>query len=295
MSAAANRMLQAKTMGEWTKIGALEDIPRLEIWGGAQVKPFVYGRGHRNILTADEIAEQTRILEGFAQYVDEIVAQKRRTPGDDMISYLIDVTYSPIGRKLTDSEINGLVYAMVIGGLETTQYAIAEQAQLLCEDPDLFRTLKADRSKVRHFTEEALRLRSPTQGLSTRITTRDEDFQGVRVPKGSFLHLRWAAGNIDPTEWDCPGELRLDRKGVTRHLAFSQGIRSCPGSGISRQEQHMAWQCLLERLDSLAYAPGNSFEHQPGIMLGLLRLDLTFTKASAAKLFPDRTTGEPVR
>jgi cytochrome P450 len=258
----------------------LDDIPQLEVWGAAQVKPFVFGRGHRNILTEDEIADQTRVLAGFADYVAGQVVEKRRNPKDDMISYLTQVTYSYLGRKLTDAEINGLVYNMVIGGLETTQYAIAEQAQLLCEDPALFAALKADHSKITRFTEEALRLRSPTQGLSTRITSRDEVFQGVEVPAGSLLHLRWAAGNRDPDEFERANEVVLDRKGVTRHLAFSQGLRSCPGSGISRQEQHLAWECLLDRLASLEYAAGNSFEHQPGIMLGLLSLNLKFTRAA---------------
>jgi cytochrome P450 len=258
----------------------LEDIPQLAVWGGAQVAPFVFGRGHRNILSPEEIADQTRVLAGFAAYVQDQVTEKRRRPQEDMISFLTQVTYSPLGRKLTDEEINGVVYGMVIGGLETTQYALAEQAQLLCEDPALFATLKADRSRITRFTEEALRLRSPTQGLSTRITSRDEVFQGVNVPKGSSLHLRWAAANRDPDEFENPDEVMLDRKAITRHVAFSQGTRSCPGSGISRQEQHIAWECLLERLDSLAYGEGNSFEHQPGIMLGLYKLNLTFTKAA---------------
>jgi cytochrome P450 len=190
------------------------------------------------------------------------------------------VTYSALGRKLTDIEINGIVYAMVLGGLETTQYAIEEQAQLLCEQPEVWRALKADREKIRGFTEEAMRLRAPTQGLSTRVTTQDEVFQGVAVPKGSLLHLRWAAANIDPEEWENANELQLDRKAVTRHLTFSAGSRVCPGAGISRVEQVVAWRRLLERLDSIAYAPDVKIEHQPGIMLGTLELKLRFQKAS---------------
>jgi cytochrome P450 len=163
---------------------------------------------------------------------------------------------------------------MMIGGLETTQYAMAEQAQLFCEDPELYRDVRNDRRKLRPFIEESLRLRSPTQGLSTRTTSRDEVFQGVPVPKGSLLHLRWAAANRDPDEFDCPHALQLDRKGVTRHLAFSMGSRSCPGSGLSRIEQLTAWNLLMDRIESVEYAPGNSFTHQPGIMLGLLELKL---------------------
>ena len=171
------------------------------------------------------------------------------------------------------------MYAMVLGGLETTQYALEEQAQLLCDDPALFRELRTDRTKLRAFTEEAMRLRAPTQGLSTRVTTQDEVFQGVRVPKGSLLHLRWGAGNVDAEEYECPHQIELERKRVTAHLTFSQGPRSCPGAGISRLEQTIAWTRLFERIDSLRYAPGNDFQHQPGIMLGTLSLELEFTQS----------------
>ena len=155
-----------------------------------------------------------------------------------------------------------------------------EQAQLLCERDGVFDALKEDRDKIRHFTEEAMRLRSPTQGLSTRVTSQDEVFQGVEVPKGSLLHLRWAAANIDADEFDCPYELDLERKAVSRHLTFSHGPRVCPGAGISRLEQTIAWNRLLDRIDKLAYAPGNTFMHQPGIMLGTLELRLEFEKAA---------------
>ncbi len=257
----------------------LEDVPQLAKWGQAQVAPFVYGKGHRNILTEEQTEDQFRLLDGFKEYVQRQVEDKRRNPQDDMISFLTKVTYEAIGRKLTDLEINGVVYAMVIGGLETTQYALEEQAQLLCEHEGLFSRLKNDRSLVRQFTEEAMRRRSPTQGLSTRVTSQDEIFQGVKVPKGSILHLRWGAANVDPDEFESPMELRLDRKAVTRHLTFSAGPRVCPGNGISRLEQVTAWNRLFDRLDDIRYAKGNDFLHQPGIMLGTLKLKLNFTKA----------------
>ncbi len=258
----------------------LEDIPRLAEWGTAQVAAFVYGRGHRNVLTHQQTVEQFKLLDGFKEYVHGHVLKKRAHPEDDMISFLTQTTYQALGRKLTDLEINGIVYAMIIGGLETTQYALEEQAQLLCERDGVFGAIKADRDKVRHFIEEGMRLRAPTQGLSTRITSRDEVFQGVNVPAGSLLHLRWAAANIDAEEFECPHELQLDRKAVSRHLTFSAGPRVCPGAGISRLEQSIAWTRLLDRLDGIAYAPGNTFMHQPGIMLGTLELKLQFTKAA---------------
>lgn len=257
-----------------------EDIPQLGLWGEAQVKAFVYGRGHQNKLDDEEIREQFVLLDGFKEYVQEKVKEKRANPQEDMITFLTEVTYSALGRKLTDLEVNGIVYAMIIGGLETTQYAIEEQAQLICEHEGLFDRLKNNRGLVRQFTEEGMRMRSPTQGLSTRQTSQDEVFQGVTVPKGSVLHLRWAAANVDPDEFECPFELRLDRKAVTRHLTFSAGPRVCPGAGISRIEQQVAWNRLLDRLDGIEYGGENKFLHQPGIMLGTLELNLKIKKAS---------------
>ena len=254
----------------------IEDLPLLKYYGDGCVKPFVYGSGPTHKLPDEEVKTQFEVLDEFRDYTHKLILEKRKNPTDDMISFLTEVEYSPLGRKLTDLEINGIVYAMVIGGLETTQYALAEQVQLLIEHDGIWDELKADRANVRAFTEEGMRLRAPTQGLSTRMTSQDEVFQGTTVPAGSLLHLRWAAANLDPEEWECPLELRLNRKAGTRHLTFSQGARVCPGAHLSRLEQTVAWNTLLDRVKGFRYGEGNDFLHQPGIMLGTLKLNLEF-------------------
>lgn len=258
----------------------LDDVPQLAEWGSAQVMQYVYGKGHLNQLDKDETALQAERLDGFADYLAAQVASKRANPQDDMISALTQIHYQALDRKLTDEEVYGIIYFMILGGLETTQYALEEEAQLLCEQAGLFDTLKTNPGKIRAFTEESMRLRAPTQGLSTRVTTREERFQGLSVPAESILHIRFGAGNVDPRQYDCPYELDLDRKSLGNHLTFSQGSRTCPGAGISRLEQIIAWQRLLTRLDSVEYAPDNKIEHQPGIMLGTLALKLRFRRAA---------------
>jgi cytochrome P450 len=257
-----------------------DDIPRLAAWGDAIVTPFVHGTGLKHELTPEQTDDMISRLDGFQDYVYDHVRAKREHPQDDMVSFLCDVHYDALDRKLTDIEIAGIVYAMIIGGLETTQYALEEQAQLLCEHPGTFETLRTDRTKLRGFVEESMRMRSPTHGLSTRITARDEVFHGVDVPAGSLLHLRFGAANVDPEEFDCPFDLDLEREGVTRHVTFSAGPRVCPGATLSRLEQQIAWGVLLDRLDSIEYGDGNDWLHQPGIMLGTLQLHLRFRKAT---------------
>ncbi len=269
-----------------------EDIPRLAAWGDAVVTPFVHGTGLKHELTPEQTSDMLARLDGFQDYIYDHVTAKRADPQDDMVSFLCDVHYDALDRTLTDLEIAGIVHAMIIGGLETTQYAVEEQAQLLCEHPGTFERLRTDRSKLRSFVEEAMRMRSPTHGLSTRITARDENFQGVHVPAGSLLHLRFGAANVDPEEFACPFDLDLDRAGVSRHVTFSAGPRVCPGATLSRLEQQIAWGVLLDRLDTIEYGDGNDWLHQPGIMLGTLELNLRFRKSDAPlSSGTGRTTG----
>ena len=256
------------------------DIPQLAEWGDAVVTPFVHGTGLKHELTPEQTKTMLKRLEGFQDYIYEHVRAKRLDPQEDMVSFLCEVHYEALDRKLTDLEIAGIVHAMILGGLETTQYALEEQAQLLCETPGLFEQLRNDRTKVRAFTEESMRMRSPTHGLSTRMTSQDEVFQGVKVPAGSLLHLRFAAANVDAEEFPCPFDLDLERQGgVTRHLTFSAGPRVCPGANLSRIEQQIAWNVLFDRVKDISFADDNTFMHQPGIMLGTLKVNLNFTQA----------------
>jgi len=256
------------------------DIPQLAQWGDAVVTPFVHGTGLKHELTPEQTKGMLQRLEGFQDYIYEHVRAKRLDPQDDMVSFLCNVHYEALDRKLTDLEIAGIVHAMILGGLETTQYALEEQAQLLCETPGLFEQLRNDRTKVRAFTEESMRMRSPTHGLSTRMTSQDEVLQGVKIPAGSLLHLRFAAANVDEEEFACPFDLDLERQGgVTRHLTFSAGPRVCPGANLSRIEQQIAWNVLFDRIKDISFADDNTFMHQPGIMLGTLKVNLNFTLA----------------
>jgi cytochrome P450 len=241
----------------------LEDIPQLAQWGDAVVTPFVHGSGLKHELTPEQTVDMLARLDGFQDYIYEHVRAKRLDPQDDMVSFLCDVHYEALDRKLTDLEIAGIVHAMIIGGLETTQYALEEQAQLLCEHPGTFEQLRHDRAKVRAFTgEEAMRMRSPTAPLDPGHLPGGV-FQGVEVPAGSLLHLRFGAANVDE-EGSSPARSTRPRPTpeLTRHVAFSTGPRSVRGQPMC-VEQQVAWGVLLDRLESIEYGDGNDWLHQP--------------------------------
>ena len=256
----------------------LEDMPMLKKMEEAQVRRFVYGDGPRNELPDDVERENAAVLVDFHRYIQGQIDEKRANPKEDMISFLTQVEYE--GRTLSDGEIISIAVLMHIGGNETTQYALTSEALLLAQHPELADELRDDPGKVRFFVEEALRLYAPTQGgAGGRYVPEDMEIRGVHIPRGSLLHLRFGAGNRDADLCPAPSELKLDRKNPGRHLTFSMGPRNCPGQGISRLEQNIATQVLIERLDNIRFAPGkNDFTHQPGIMLGLYELHLEFDK-----------------
>ena len=255
----------------------LEDIERTRHWADAQVQRFVFGYSHKNLLTPEEEAANAGQLTAFRDYSLEQVAKARANPGNNLISDLTKVEFN--GRALTDDEIAGIAGQMHIGGHDTTRYVIAAEGMLLAQHPEIVAELRADRSKIRFFVEEALRLYAPTQGLSTRLVTEDAEIRGVKIPRGSILHLRYGAANRDPDLCPEPETVNLERKNPGRHLTFSMGPRVCPGAGLSRLEQNVAVGILIDRLEDMAIAPGkNDFRHQPGIMLGMNELHMTFKK-----------------
>jgi cytochrome P450 len=254
------------------------DLPQLKEWSYAWVLPF-----SRGLSLEQEKWAVSKHVE-LQHYIFETVKEKRRKPQDDIISRLtrIEVEDVELGRKrpLTDVEIIGITDHLLIGGNETTMFALSNGLWLLFRNPDVYRRIEAEPARIRGFVEEVLRIESPTQGLF-RYVKEDAEIGGVRIPKGSMLAIRYGAGNRDPERYPDPERPDIERKNAGRHLAFGLGEHVCPGATLSRIEQNIAWEILLRRLRNLRPAPGrNDYRHVPGIWLRALKsIHLQFDKA----------------
>ena len=239
------------------------DIPQLKLWSSAWVLPF------SGPLTEEQdrwVAEQ--VVE-FQHYIHQQIQLKREQPGDDVLSALVNARYAD-DRPLTDHEIITIIDHLYIGGNETTTFALTSAMWLLLREPGLYERVRDDRSMVEQFVEEALRLESPTQGLY-RLVAHDAEINGVTIPAGSTLHIRYGAANRDERMFPNPDAVDLERRNVRRHMAFSLGEHHCPGSGLSRLEQVLALNAVLDRLPDLRLAEGrNDFGHLPGFVLRAL-------------------------
>ena len=243
----------------------LEDIPQLKIWSEAWVLPFRGGLSEEEEVYAGERGVE------FQHHIKKTIDAKREHPDDSVISFLANEASFAGERPLTDGEIISMADHLYIGGNETTTFALTSAMWLLLTHPEAKSALLADRSKVKNFVEEALRLESPTMGM-VRFCSRDSELSGVFLPQGSSLHLRYAAANRDPRVFDEPEALDVDRSNASRHVAFSTGETHCPGAGLSRLEQNIAIGAILDRMPDVELAPGrNDFTHHPNVTLRAMK------------------------
>jgi cytochrome P450 len=250
----------------------LDDMPKLKAWSDAWVMPFSLGlTKEQELYVAEQGVE-------FQHYINGKVQDKRREPTGDILSHLAHASFDR-ERPLTDQEIIHIADHLYIGGNETTTFALTAAVRFLAEQPDLHGRLAEDRSKVKGFVEEVLRLESPTQGLF-RTAVQDTTIRGVTIPKGATIHLRYAAANRDEEVFPDAATLDVDRRNAARHLAFSHGEHMCPGAPLSRFELAIAVNTILDRFDDIRVSPEkNSFHYIPGFVLrGLEELHVTFER-----------------
>ncbi|MDB5394892.1 MAG: cytochrome [Rhodospirillales bacterium] len=240
------------------------DADQIKHWSDVWVEPLSYGlTEEREIVVArEEVALQKYLM----KHLDE----KRRNPGEDVLTDMLNARTRE-GAPLPLSEIVGLSEHLIVGGHETATSALAAGMAILAQNPDIAAELRADPSQVENFVEEVLRMESPSQGFF-RIAVQDYELRGVIIPKGAMVHIRFAAANRDPEQFDEPGKFDLRRPNGRTHLAFSQGVHHCIGSPYARLELYTAFRSLLAAFDDIRLAPGHeTLSHIPGLSLRTLK------------------------
>jgi len=226
----------------------------------------------RSVQCAREIIE-------CQQYFSARIEEYRSNPQDDVLGVLIRARLND-ERPLNDAEMASILQQFMLAGNETSTAAIGATWRFLLEQPEVLAEVRADRSLVPAVTEEIFRLESPVQNMF-RLSTRATELAGVEIPAGSKIAIMFGSANRDPRVFPDPERLDPHRPNVREHLAFGQGPHYCIGAGLAREEACVALDTLLDRFDSLRFAPGkNDFAHNPMfIARGLRELNLEFDPA----------------
>ncbi len=196
----------------------------------------------------ESLSQPDRIMEIMAP----IVAARREQPVNDLISVLVQAEVNDengIAHRLTDAEILSFSLLLLAAGSGTTWKQMGITLALLLQRPELVEAVRVDRSLLRSVIEESTRW-APTDPMFSRWVTRDIDFFGCHLLKGSVLHLCLGAANRDPARWDRPDEFDPSRPPKPT-LAFGGGPHVCLGQHIARAEMSVAINSLLDRLPQL--------------------------------------------
>jgi cytochrome P450 len=116
------------------------------------------------------------------------------------------------------------------------------------------------------FLDEALRLESPFRGHHRHVVT-DTTLGGVDLPAGSHLLLLWGSANRDPTAFENPDDIVLDRPHIRSHLAFGKGVHFCVGSALARMEALAATTAPLACTDHFSLAEDAETRWLPGLLV----------------------------
>lgn len=251
-----------------------EDADAIKHWSDVWVEPLTYGLSdERELYVArEEVALQ--------KYLLKHMELKQSAPGDDILTDLANARMAD-GSEMPLAQKVGLAEHLIVGGHETATSALGSGMMRLAQQPEVAAELRASPQLIETFTEEVLRLESPSQGFF-RIAIADAELRGVPIPRGAMVHLRFAAANRDPDQFPNPAKLDLQRKNAQTHLGFSQGPHFCLGSPYARLELNTAFRSLVQAFDEIRLTPGApAIKHVPGLSLRTLEaLHISYRRRS---------------
>jgi cytochrome P450 len=176
-------------------------------------------------------------------YYAEMLAQRKAAPTDDLTSALLSAEID--GDRLTDDEITGFLFLMVVAGNETTTKLLANAWYWAWRNPDERAKPFDDAAYVPMWVEETLRYDTSSQMLA-RVTTTDVELYDRVIPAGDRVVLLAGSANRDPRVFSDADRYDLDRPEPLPQLAsFGFGRHFCMGASLARLEARVALEELV--------------------------------------------------
>jgi cytochrome P450 len=218
----------------------------------------------------------------LTEYLDGVLARKRRCPEDDLLTRLVHRGERGEHRVPPD-EIREMATTLLLTGFITTANLIGNGVLTLLDHPEQLAMLRRRPDVIPSAIEELLRYEPPAQLSTFRCATRPLSFGGDVVPRGAVVVANMASANRDPEVFADPETLDVTRSG-NRHLSFGHGRHYCVGAPLARLEGAIALSAILSRLPDLRLAvPREEIRWRPGgFMRGLRALPVLFRPDSAA-------------
>jgi cytochrome P450 len=233
---------------------------------------------HASVYTPEHSPDAVRVAEMNRQMGIDLLTNMleiKENPRPGMVNALLQLRIE--GAPAPDIEILGNLGLIIGGGFDTTTALTAHALEWLSEHPDQRELLSRERGVLLNpATEEFLRFYTPAPG-DGRTFAEDVEVEGTQFKEGERLWISWAMANRDPSVFDEPNKIVLDRKG-NRHFSFGIGVHRCVGSNVARSVFKSMLTAVLDRMPDYRCDPeGTEHYETVGVIQGMKHLPATFT------------------
>lgn len=238
-----------------------EDMQQLNEW-------------EHGLLHSGTLEERLAAGRGFLNYLRDLIARRRREPTNDLTTFAVQAEVD--GRALTDDEVMGICYLLVVAGLDTIAASLGLHFRHLAQNPEDQARLREAPALIPSAVEEFLRRYATV--TTSRFATQDAEIGGIKMKKGERVTCSTMLASLDPDEFDRPMDVDIARS-PNRHVAFSYGPHRCIGSHLARRELVIAMEEWLKRVPPFRTKGGADVPVKLGGLLGVASLPLEWRAA----------------
>ncbi len=213
------------------------------------------------LLHEPDLAEIANAVRGVKGYLLEKMAERRRNPGDDFISFAVQAEID--GRPLDENELIGLTFGLYIGGLDTVSTNMGLHFRHLAENQEQQAWLRAHPEKIPLATEELLRAFAAVTTFRTCV--KETVVDGIRIMPGDKVAMSTTLAGRDDRKYDAPAEVRLERGPM--HESFAHGVHRCVGMHLARRELHVGMEEFFNAIPQFRIADGAEIVSELGGMI----------------------------
>jgi cytochrome P450 len=237
-----------------------------------QVRAWADGVMHRDDGVTDVPAAAVEASINLIVYYQQMVAERRKKPTDDLTTALLEAEID--GDRLTDDEVLGFMFLMVIAGNETTTKLLANAAFWGHKNPDQLTPVYADLSLVPAWVEETLRYDTSSQILA-RTVAGDLTLYDTTIPDGDVLLLLPGSGHRDERAFENADDYVIGRDIGSKLLSFGSGAHFCLGAHLARMEARVALTELFTRIRGYEVDEANAVRVHSSNVRGFAHLPMT--------------------
>jgi cytochrome P450 len=232
-----------------------------------------------------ESGDQEKVTVATAQlraWAARVFAGRAGQPGEgDLVDAVMHLTETDDGEPWLDVDHRTALQILAQGGIGTSASLIGSVMLALSHDRALQERVRDDPSLIPDLVEEVLRMEAPVP-IMFRTAMRDIEIEGQHVKKGDKVCLIFGGAGRDPSAFDQPDELDLQRPHC-RHLAFGAGVHRCIGSNLARLQIRIAIQQLVSRLGEFWIPEGGTVQYSSRQARGPVSIPLAFTGAGTSR------------